>query len=57
MTDLLNLVVPTDVQQLAPAAALGISSRFTGNGSEQDGYLGIPLILVLLAMWVALWSM
>jgi hypothetical protein len=54
VTDLLNLVVPTDVQRLAPTAALGISSRFTGNGSEHNGYLGIPLILVLLTVAIRL---
>jgi hypothetical protein len=47
VTDLLNLAVPTNVQGLAPHWALSVSSGFTGNGSEQNGYLGIPLLAVL----------
>lgn len=46
VTDLLNLVVPTDFQWLAPGAALQVSNNFTGNGSEWNGYLGIPLLAV-----------
>ena len=50
VTDLLNLGVPTDVQGLAPQWALSLSSGFTGNGSEQNGYLGIPLLALLAAV-------
>jgi hypothetical protein len=46
VTDVLNFAVPTDFQWLAPRAALDISLRFTGNGSEWNGYLGLPLLLV-----------
>jgi hypothetical protein len=46
-TDLLNLVVPGDSQRLAPDRALAIARHFTGNGSEQTGYLGIPLLALL----------
>jgi hypothetical protein len=52
VTDLLNLVVPTDVQGLAPGWAPSVSSSFTGNGSERNGYLGIPLIAVLVVVAV-----
>ncbi|MDP9325470.1 MAG: hypothetical protein M3O87_02910, partial [Candidatus Dormibacteraeota bacterium] len=51
VTDLLNFVVPTDFQWLAPQPALAISNQFTGNGSEWNGYLGAPLLLV--AIFVA----
>ena len=47
VTDLLNFVVPTGLQWLAPQAALDTSLRFTGNGSEWNGYLGLPLLLVV----------
>jgi len=47
VTDLLNLGVPTNVQGLAPSWALSVSSAFSGNGAEQNGYLGIPLLAVL----------
>ncbi len=46
-TDLLNLVVPGDTQRLAPGWALAIARQFSGNASEQTGYLGIPLLTVL----------
>jgi hypothetical protein len=46
-TDLLNLVLPGDSQRLAPGRALAIARHFTGNGSEQTGYLGLPLLAVL----------
>ena len=52
VTDLLNLVVPTSTQLIAPSWATNISSAFTGNISEWDGYLGLPL-LVLVAVVVA----
>ncbi len=64
VTDLLNFVVPTRSTLLAPAAALRVSSHFTGNGSEHGAYIGAPLVLfailaVVLARrrrvtWVAL---
>ena len=64
MSDLLNFVVPTSSTLLAPAAALRVSSHFTGNGSEHGAYIGVPLVLfailaVVLARrrrvtWVAL---
>ncbi|MGH9104673.1 MAG: hypothetical protein ACRDZX_02330, partial [Acidimicrobiales bacterium] len=54
VSDLLNFVVPTNITKLAPAAALHISSHFTGNGSEDGAYLGILLVaFLLLALVVA----
>jgi hypothetical protein len=52
VTDLLNFFVPTSVTQLAPAAALHISSHFTGNASEQGAYIGIPLALFIVVTLV-----
>ena len=48
VSDLLNFFVPTHITQLAPAAALRVSSHFTGNGSEQGAYIGIPLVLFII---------
>jgi hypothetical protein len=56
VTDLLNFVVPTDFQWLSPPAALAISGRFTGNGSEWNGYLGVPLILAVTYATVRYWK-
>lgn len=47
--DMLNLVVPTVRAAVGGAALTGISSRFPGNSAEQTGYLGLPLLLVVLA--------
>jgi hypothetical protein len=47
VSDLLNFFVPTHITQVSPAAALRVSSHFTGNGSEQSAYIGIPLVLFM----------
>jgi hypothetical protein len=46
-SDLLNFVLPTNVQQIYPAAADRFAHNFTGNGAEQTAYLGLPLLLIL----------
>jgi hypothetical protein len=46
--DLLNLVVPTVRTALGGSLLTGISTRFPGNSAEQSGYLGLPLLLVIL---------
>jgi len=48
VSDLLNFFVPTHITQLAPAAALRVSSHFTGNGSEQGAYIGIPIVAFII---------
>jgi hypothetical protein len=52
VSDLLNFVIPTRSTQLAPAAALRLSSHFTGNGSEKGAYIGIPLALFVIVALV-----
>jgi hypothetical protein len=47
--DLANLVVPTAVQRLRPAAADRVASRFPGTAVEQNGYVGIPMLLLAAA--------
>ena len=61
VSDLFNFFVPTDITkltsmpwplgQLVHASALPVSSHFTGNGSEQSAYIGVPL-LVFIAMTI-----
>jgi hypothetical protein len=55
-TDAANLVVPTPTM-LAGAVhgARAISVHFVGNVGEQDGYLGIPLIILALVALVREW--
>jgi hypothetical protein len=54
LSDLLNFIVPTNITKLAPKTALNISMHFSGNGSEEGAYLGIPLlVLILVTLFVA----
>ncbi len=55
VTDPANFVVPTVAQLISPPVATAISSHFTGNASEWDAYLGIPLILLLIVATVRFW--
>jgi hypothetical protein len=54
-TDLWNLITPTGAQAVAPAAAKRITATFTGNFAETNGYISIPLILIVL-FTVARWA-
>ena len=46
-TDLLNVVLPTPYQLIAPDVATAISDRFSGLFHEATAYIGVPLLLVL----------
>ena len=56
VSDLLGFWVPTKVEWLAPGRAIRISSRFMGNITEWNAYVGVPLTLLL--AWTAFrrWS-
>jgi hypothetical protein len=56
VTNALNFIVPSVAQLISPPAATSISSHFTGNASEWDAYLGIPLVLLLIAATIRFWS-
>jgi hypothetical protein len=56
VSDLANFVVPTVAQLISPQGAVNISSHFTGNASEWDAYLGIPLLLLLLVATIRFWG-
>jgi hypothetical protein len=47
VTDLLAFIVPTRLQAIAPAAATTISDLFRSRIYEWSGYLGIPLLALL----------
>ena len=54
--DVLSLVVPDVNQSLAPHALAAVGNRFImGNVVENGGYLGIPLLIVLVAITVRWW--
>jgi hypothetical protein len=56
VTDLANLVVPTSSQLIAPRWAVAISQAWTGLPTEWDGYIGLPLIALLVIAAVRYWS-
>ena len=54
--DLLSAVVPTNLQLLGPASWKALGSSFAGgNGSENGEYLGIPMLLAVLAVAATCW--
>lgn len=46
-TDLLNFIMPTYLNGLAPSWVFGISRHFLGGPTEAGAYLGIPLLALL----------
>lgn len=54
-TDLLNLVLPDFLQWLAPEWAQSAGAHFTGNPSEWNGYIGVPLLAITLFTIVRWW--
>ena len=54
-TDFLNLVLPTHYQLIAPAAAASISDHFSGLFHEATAYVGLPLLIVLVAVAARHW--
>jgi hypothetical protein len=55
-TDLLNLVLPTPYQLVAPAPATRVSHEFSGLYHEATGYLGLPLLVLLIVAAVRQWD-
>jgi hypothetical protein len=55
-TDLLNLVLPTRYQLIAPAWTTRMSNEFSGFQHEATGYLGPPLLVLLVVVTVRRWD-
>jgi hypothetical protein len=55
-TDLLNLVLPTPFQLLAPDAVTRLSSGFSDLYHEATGYLGVGLLLLIAVVAIRRWS-
>jgi hypothetical protein len=59
-TDALNLVVPTPLSLVGGRGFTHATAKFTGNISEQVGYLGIPILVAVVAFaagrWRAAWA-
>ncbi len=49
--DALNFLVPTAVTRLGAAYVASIAGRFAGGLGEQTAYLGLPVILILTALF------
>ncbi len=59
-TDALNLVVPTPLSFLGGKSFAHFTANFSGNISEQVGYVGLPLLVAVVAFvasrWRAAWA-
>lgn len=47
VSDLLNFLVPTSMQQFSPPIARAVSNQFAGNIAEWGAFFGLPLMAVL----------
>lgn len=54
-SDFLNLVLPTQYQRISPAAATTISQHFSGLDGEATAYIGLPLLILLVAFIATHW--
>jgi len=51
VTDLLNIVLPSTAQGVEPSFARDIASHYAGNSGEWGGYIGIPMLAIV--VWTA----
>jgi hypothetical protein len=54
VTDLLNPLLPVN-QRYRPDWVLKYVFKFTGNGSEWTGYIGLPLLVILITLLIVRW--
>ncbi len=54
--NLLNFIIPTQLTYFGSSFFSNIASRFTGDISEQGGYLTIPLILIIIFYLKSNWK-
>ncbi|HEY8755608.1 MAG TPA: hypothetical protein VIN65_04560 [Candidatus Dormibacteraeota bacterium] len=51
VTDLLNIVLPSTAQGVEPGFAQDIANHYAGNSTEWGGYIGIPMLAIV--VWTA----
>ncbi len=56
VNDLISFLLPTPIYALHDNVMTHVSSLYTGNFSEDDGYLGIPVIILVIMSAQALWK-
>ncbi|MHB8718582.1 MAG: hypothetical protein ACYDAC_06790 [Candidatus Dormibacteria bacterium] len=56
ITDLANVVLPTDVQGVDPGFAQAVALHYLGNSGEWAGYVGLPMLAVATLTAGRLWS-
>jgi hypothetical protein len=54
-TDVLNYFVPTPITKFGSGSFRTIAEHFSGNYSEDGGYLGLPLLLTVLYFTIKYW--
>jgi hypothetical protein len=55
VTDVVNLVLPTQMQAVSPGPATAVTDHILANVGERDGYLGVPLVVLLVWSALRLW--
>ncbi len=55
-TDVANFVIPTYITWLGHGAFSAVASQFSGNLSEETGYLGLPLVVLLFLFAAEEWT-
>ena len=56
VTDLLGFITPSSTNAFAPTALNGISRHFSTVGAEVNGYIGLPLLIIVIVIAVRHWS-
>jgi len=55
VTDLAGVVLPTSLQAIAPSALTAVTDRFSGSQYEAGGFVGLPLLALLVLAAVRWW--
>src|SRR5262249_23511724 len=55
VSDALAFVVPPAVMRLSTSGTIAVAGAFTGNASENDAYVGVPLLVLFTAAAVHRW--
>ena len=56
ITDLFGFVVPTILNAFTPLSLQSFSGHFTTTGADINGYIGVPLLIVVVVVAVRNWS-
>jgi len=55
VNDFLNFILPTPMYALHSGVTTNVTSHFSGNSSEDNGYLGLPMLILLVWSVQRMW--